>query len=115
MTRPPPRSPGIRSLLAGAPRESLLAVLGRGMFLIVVEFFAVTVVGMYMPPHISTLNSRERQRDMLAQADRQRLARQLSDLAPASRRVQGTARGQRRTRRTVAALTRLIPRYRAVR
>jgi hypothetical protein len=32
---------------------------------------------MYLPPQISSLNSRERQRDLLARADRHRLVRQL--------------------------------------
>jgi hypothetical protein len=68
-----------------------------------------------MHSHISSLNSRERQRDMLAQADRQRRARQASELARASRRAEGIGRRQRRAWRTVAALIGLLPRYRTVR
>jgi hypothetical protein len=35
--------------------------------------------------HLNSLNARERQREMIAQADRQRRARQLGDVARASR------------------------------
>jgi hypothetical protein len=49
---------------------------------------------MFTHPYLA----RERQRDMLAQADQQRLARQLRDLARAS---QGAARAQRRLTRPV--------------
>jgi len=67
---------------------------------------------MCVHPYISGLTGRERQREMIAQADRRRRARQLSELARASRRAEGAGRHQRRT---AAALTRLLPRYRAVR
>jgi len=70
---------------------------------------------MTMHPHISRENIRERQREMIAQADRWRLERQLSDLARASRRAQAGRRRQRRAWRTVAALARVLPRRWAAR
>ena len=84
-------------------------------FLLASEFLAATAAAACMHSHISSLNSRERQRDMLAQADRQRRARQVSELARASRRAEGIGRRQRRAWRTVAALIGLLPRYRTVR
>jgi hypothetical protein len=42
------------------------------------------------------LNGRERQREMMAQADRQRLARQLRDLSSRTRRARGGLRRGRR-------------------
>ena len=65
--------------------------------------------------HLNNLNGRERQREMLAQADRQRLARQLRDLTRTSRRASRGARGLGRVRGTTAALIRLLPRYRTAR
>jgi hypothetical protein len=64
--------------------------------------------------HLNSLNARERQREMIAQADRHRLARQLRDVTRASRLV-GPARGPRRGILGAAVLARLLPRYRAVR
>lgn len=64
--------------------------------------------------YLNSLNARERQREMIAQADRQRLARQLRDLPGASRLV-GPARGPRRGILGAAVLARLLPRYRAAR
>jgi len=98
---------------ADPPRRSLLAVVERGTIVIVLEFVVVTAAATCMHPCISGLNSRERQRDMLAQADRQRLLRQLSDAARASRHA-GRPR-QRRAWRILAAVTGLLPRYRAAR
>ena len=49
-------------------------------------------------PYLASQLARERPRDMLIQADQQRLARQLRDLARASR---GAARAQRRLTRPV--------------
>lgn len=66
---------------------------------------------MTMHPHIGSQNGRERQREMMAQAERWRLERQLRDLAWASRR----AEAGRRARRTFAPLTRLLPRRWAAR
>jgi hypothetical protein len=43
---------------------------------------------MTMHPYIGSQNSRERQREMMAQAERRRLERQLRDLARASRRAE---------------------------
>jgi hypothetical protein len=43
---------------------------------------------MFTHPYLASEITRERQRDMLAQADQQRLVRQLRDLARASRRTQ---------------------------
>ncbi len=43
---------------------------------------------MFTHPHPASELARERQRDMLARADQQRLVRQLRDLARASRRAQ---------------------------
>jgi len=70
-----------------------------------------TVDAMYMTSHIHTLYSQERQRDLLARAHRQRLARQLGRLARAGER---TAR-RRWHRRTALPATRLLPWQRAVR
>jgi hypothetical protein len=64
--------------------------------------------------HLNSLNARERQREMIAQADRHRLARQLRDVARASRLV-GPARGPRRGILGAVVLARLLPRYRAAR
>ena len=64
---------------------------------------------MTMHPYIGSENVRERQREMIAQADRRRLERRLSDLARAARRAEAGRRRQRRARRVVA-LTRLLPR-----
>jgi hypothetical protein len=64
--------------------------------------------------YLNSLNARERQREMIAQADRQRLARELSDLTGASRLV-GPARGPRRGILGAAVLARLLPRYRTAR
>jgi effector-binding domain-containing protein len=43
---------------------------------------------MTMHPYIGSQNSRERQREMMAEAERRRLERQLRDLARASRRAE---------------------------
>jgi len=64
---------------------------------------------MTMHPHIGSENIRERQREMIAQADRWRLERQLSDLARAARRAGAGGQRQRRARRVVA-WTRLLRR-----
>ena len=96
---------------AESPRRSLTMFMGATS-LIASEFLAATAAAACMHPHISSLNSRERQRDMLAQADRLRRARQVSELARASRRAEGIGRRQRRAGRTVAALIGLLPRYR---
>jgi hypothetical protein len=64
--------------------------------------------------YLNSLNARERRREMIAQADRQRLARELRDLTGASRLV-GPARGPRRGILGAAVLARLLPRYRAAR
>ena len=64
--------------------------------------------------HLNSLNARERQREMIAQADRHRLARQLRDVTRASRLV-GPAQGPRRGILVAAVLARLLPRYRAAR
>ena len=64
--------------------------------------------------HLNSLSARERQREMIAQADRYRLARQLRELTPASR-LAGPTRGPRRGILGAAALARLLPRYRAAR
>jgi hypothetical protein len=65
--------------------------------------------------HLNSLNSRERHREMLAQADRQRLARQLRELIRTSRRASRGTPGLGRARGTATALIRLRPRYRAAR
>ena len=64
--------------------------------------------------HLNSLNARERQREMIAQADRHRLVRQLRDVTHASRLV-GPTRGARRGILGAAVLARLLPRYRTVR
>jgi hypothetical protein len=66
-----------------------------------------------MHHYLSSLTGRERQRDLMAQADRHRLARQLSDLARASRPA-GASRWPDPAGRA-AMLTRLRLRYRAAR
>ena len=53
---------------------------------------------MFTHPYLASQLATERQRDMLARADQQRLARQLRGLARASR---GAARAQRRLARPV--------------
>jgi hypothetical protein len=70
---------------------------------------------MTMHPYIGSQNSRERQREMMAQAERWRLERQLRDLARASRRAEAARHTRRRARRTFASLTRLLPRRWAAR
>ena len=64
--------------------------------------------------HLNSLNARERQREMIAQADRHRLARQLRNVTRASR-LPGPARGPRRAGLGAAVLARLLPRYRTAR
>jgi hypothetical protein len=64
--------------------------------------------------HLNSLNARERQREMIAQADRHRLARQLRNLTRASRLPRPT-RGPRRAGLGAAMLARLLPRYRTAR
>jgi hypothetical protein len=58
---------------------------------------------MFTHPYLASELARERQRDMLAQADRQRQARQLRDLVRASRRA------ERATRRMSRSLQRSRP------
>jgi len=94
-------------------RRSLLAVVGRGTIVIVLGFVAITAAATCMHPYISGLNSHERQRDMLAQAERRRLVRQLRHLARASGHAGGSPR--RRAGRIFAVVTGLLPRYRAAR
>jgi hypothetical protein len=98
---------------ADPPRRPLLAVVERRTIVIFLAFVAVTAAATCMHPHISGLNSRERQRDMLAQADRQRLVRQLRHPARASRHGEGPR--LRRAWRVFAAVTGVLPRYRAAR
>ena len=64
--------------------------------------------------NLHRLHARERQREMIAQADRHRLARQLRDVTRASR-LAGPARGPRRGILGAAVLARLLPRYRTAR
>jgi hypothetical protein len=64
--------------------------------------------------HLNSLNARERQREMIAQADRHRLARQLRDVTRASRLV-GPTWGPRRTGLGATVLALLLPRYRTAR
>ncbi|HEY3652044.1 MAG TPA: hypothetical protein VGL33_29015 [Streptosporangiaceae bacterium] len=64
--------------------------------------------------HLNSLNARERQREMIAQADRHRLARQLRNVTRASRLI-GPTRGPRRAGLGAAVLARLLPRYRTAR
>jgi hypothetical protein len=61
---------------------------------------------MFIHPYAGSQLARERQRDMLAQAGQQRLARQLREHARASRRAEGT---ERRLRRAVRTALRLRP------
>ena len=67
-----------------------------------------------MSSNLHSLHARERQREMIAQADRHRLARQLRDVTRASR-LFGPARGPRRGILAAAVLARLLPRYRTAR
>ena len=64
---------------------------------------------MSMHPYIGGLIGRERQHDMMAEADR---LRQLGDLARAARRA---APGRAAGSRAAVLLARLRPRHRAVR
>jgi len=64
--------------------------------------------------NLHSLHARERQREMIAQADRHRLARQLRDVTCASWLV-GPTRGPRRAGLGAAVLARLLPRYRTAR
>jgi hypothetical protein len=59
---------------------------------------------MFTHPYIGSQLARERQRDMLAQAGQQRLARQFREHARPSRRAEGTERSLRRAVRTVLRL-----------
>ena len=60
---------------------------------------------MFTHPYFASQLARERQRDMLAQAGQQRLARQLRDLARASRQACRTERHTGyRARRAAARL-----------
>lgn len=52
---------------------------------------------MFSHPYLASELAREQQRDMLAQADQQRLVRQLRDLARASRRAQRASRRMTRS------------------
>ena len=65
---------------------------------------------MHMHPDVASQVARERRRDMLAQAQRQRQARQLMALARASRRAERAERrcagGARKALRLRAALQR---------
>jgi len=70
---------------------------------------------MTMHPYIGGEHIRERQREMMAEAERRRVARQLSDMARASRRAEAGRRGQWRARRTIPGLTRALPRRWAAR
>jgi len=70
---------------------------------------------MTMHPYISGEHIRERQREMAAEAERRRVARRLSDMTRASRRAEAGRRRQRRARRTIPGLTRVLPRRWAAR
>jgi hypothetical protein len=59
---------------------------------------------MFTHPYIGSQIARERQREMLAQADQQRLVRQARESARGSRRAEGTERRLRRTLRTALRL-----------
>ena len=60
---------------------------------------------MFTHPYLASQLARERERDMLAQAGQQRLARQLRDLARASRQAGRTQQRPRyRARRAAARL-----------
>ena len=63
---------------------------------------------------LHSLHARERQREMIAQADRHRLVRQLRDVTRVSRLV-GPTRRPRRGILGAAVLARLLPRYRTAR
>ena len=56
---------------------------------------------MFTHPHIASQLARERQRDMLAQASQQRLARQLRHLARSSRQTQRAGRPVTRVLRRI--------------
>ena len=61
---------------------------------------------MFMSPSLSVQFARERQREMLAQASRQRLAREVRNASLAARRAEGTRpRTGRLFRRTRPAVT----------
>ncbi len=54
---------------------------------------------MFTHPYIGSQIARERQREMLARADRQRLVRQAREFARGPRRAEGTERRLRRALR----------------
>jgi hypothetical protein len=56
------------------------------------------VIHVYLPPYVAGQLVKERQREMLAQAEQQRRGRQLAALARAARRAE---RAERRMRRAV--------------
>jgi hypothetical protein len=70
---------------------------------------------MTMHPYLGGENIRERQREMMAEAERRRLARQLSGMARVSRRAEAGRSRQRRAWRTIAGLARVLPRRWAAR
>ena len=59
---------------------------------------------MYTNPYLAAKLDQHRHRDMRADVGQHRLARQLRDLATASRRAAGTPHRQRRTWRSVLRL-----------
>jgi hypothetical protein len=67
---------------------------------------------MTVHPHLEDLISRERQREMMARADRQRL---LRGLARQARRTGGTGPRPRRAWRAALRLSRLRPQHRTAR
>jgi hypothetical protein len=112
---PLPWSPGMYLPLSGAPSRPPRVIRADGIALPVTWLSVVTAAVVCLHPDISGPIGRERQRELMARADRQRLARQLRDLGAASRRAARTRRGPHRGWRTVGVLSRLLPRYRAAR
>jgi hypothetical protein len=111
----PAGSPGMYLPLSGASPRPPRVMRVDGIALPVTWLSVVTAAVACLHPDISGPIGRERQRELMARADRQRLARQLRDLGAASRRAARTRRGPHRGWRTVGVLSRLLPPYRAAR
>jgi len=66
---------------------------------------AKEVSHVYLPPYLASQLAKERQREMVAQAEQQRRGRQLAALAAASRRAERAERRKRQALRAVRQLS----------
>jgi hypothetical protein len=67
------------------------------------------VSDVYLPPYVASQLAQERQREMVAQAQRQRRGRQLAAVARASRRAERAERQMRRAVRLALQLRAELP------